>query len=284
MAESKKVTEQKIEAAVLLINEARAAALNSIEQEIEALYQAYFDRVRSVISSNKDLRRTEALTLQNATAVMAQLETILSASGLGALVVKFGKEFPTLAKSAAAYYEALGVNADDVLAGISKQTLSAWVDFSANELTNLVSSSLLAPVRSALLQVNFGNLTRDNLIDQITAIEPSLSQNDANVLVNESFSQFQRAVVVAGGEEAGLKIYHYTGPDDSITSAQCQAMLRVTKHGAPGLLYKEEIGPWLHPLLEKYNRNPLLAGGHPNCRHHWTPIPEDYAIELGFKP
>jgi hypothetical protein len=59
-------------------------------------------------------------------------------------------------------------------------------------------------------------------------------------------------------------------------------MLNVAIHGARGVLYKDEITPHLHPNLEKYGINPLIEGGHPNCRHQWSPITLAYAKELGF--
>lgn len=275
-------TAKQLKLKVVEIEQARANALASLEAEIERLYSAYFDRVRSVIASDQELRRTDVLTLQNATATMRDLENILVDAGMSELVGKFGGHFPKLADVAASYFEPFGI--PDAIGGVSKQTLAAWVDFSANELTKLFDAELVSPVRSALLQVNFGNMTRDALIDQITAIQPSITTNNATVMVDDAFAQFQRAVVVQTGDAAGMDLYQYLGPDDDITSPQCQAMLHVDKHGAPGILYKDEIGPQLHPNLEKYGRNPLIGGGHPRCRHLWTPITEDLAVPLGFTP
>lgn len=279
---SKTPTKKELQAKISVINKARSDALSSLEKEIERLYKSYFAQVRSFIASDKALRKTDALTLQNATQMMRDLESIARDAGLEDVIEKFGRKFPALAETAASYYGAFGL--DDSLAGVSRETLSAWVDFSSNELTKLFDADLIAPVRSALLQVNFGSMTRDTLIDQITTLEPTISTNDAIVSVDDAFSQFQRAVVVAKGEAVGLEIYQYLGPDDDITSEQCEAMLHVDDHDADGILYKDEIGPWLHPNLEKYGRNPLIGGGHYRCRHAWTPITLSYAMEQGFVP
>lgn len=285
MAKKKKLrtpTPAEIKAKIIAIDKAKAEALNSIEPEITRLYRAYFDRVRSLIASNKELSKTDALTIQNATQMMNDLEQILHDSGLPQLVHKYGHEFPGLAEVASSYFEPFGLS--NSLAGVPKDILSTWVDFSATELTKTIDASLIPPVRSALLQVNFGQMTRDDIIQQITQIEPSITTNDASVLVNDSFSQFQRAVVVHAGESAGLEIYQYLGPDDDITSEQCEFMLHVHKHGADGFLYKDEITPSLHPKLAKYGRNPLIGGGHPRCRHSWSPVTLDYAKAKGFEP
>jgi hypothetical protein len=271
-----------LKAKVAAIDNARADALSTIGDEFSRLYSSYFDRVRSMIASNQALSKTDALTLQNAKSMMGDLQQILTDSGLSSVVRRYGEQFPDLADVAASYYEPFGL--DDSLAGVPKNFLVAWVDFSSNELVNTLDSTLLPPVRSALLQVNAGNMTRDDLISQITTLEPSVTTNDATVFVDDTFSQFQRSVVVQKGESVGLEIYQYLGPDDSITSPQCEAMLHVDKHGAQGILYKDEITPALHPNLEKYGRNPLIGGGHPRCRHQWSPITLDYAKGKGFKP
>lgn len=270
-----------LKAKVVAIDRARTDALASIGTEFDRLFSAYFDRVRSMIAGNRLLTKTDALTLQNATSMINDLQQILADSGLESVVRRYGQEFPALAEVAASYYEPFGLDAS--LAGVPHEFLAAWVDFSSNELVNTLDATLLPPVRSALLQVNAGNQTRDSLIQQIIKLEPGISTNDATVVADDSFSQFQRAVVVQKGDSAGLEIFQYLGPDDDITSEQCEFMLHVNKHGAEGILYKDEITPHLHPKLEKYGRNPLIGGGHPRCRHQWSPITLGYAEEKGFK-
>lgn len=114
-------------------------------------------------------------------------------------------------------------------------------------------------------------------------VEEGLSLAQAEVMVNDAFASFQRAVLVETAAAVDLEIFVYIGPDDDITSDQCVEMLHVDKHGAEGMLYKEEITPDLHPNLAKYGRNPLIGGGHPNCRHHWSPVTVDYAVSEGFE-
>lgn len=253
----------QVKAKIIAIDAARAEALNTIEEEFARLYSAYFDRVRSMIAAGGARNKTEALTLQNSAAMIQDLQNALVESGLESVAHRYGSEFPELARVAASYYEPFGL--DDSLAGVPREFLAAWVDFSTTELVSTLDAALIPPIRSALLQANAGNMTRADLIAQIIRIQPTISTNDATVLVNDSFAQFQRAVIVQKGDAAGLEIYQYLGPDDDITSPQCQAMLHVDKHGAPGFLYKEEITMHLHPNLERYGRNPLIGGGHPRC-------------------
>jgi hypothetical protein len=267
-----------LHAQVVAIDQARAEALNSISVQMERLFSTYFDRVRSTLASIKT--KDGAIALQTATAVMSDLHQILIDAGLESVIHDFAHEFPALAEAAVAYYEPFGLDA--TLAGVASETLAAWVDFSSTQLVNTLDASLIAPVSQALLQVNFGNMTRDALIQQITTLEPSITTTEATTLVNQSFSSFQRGIVVAKGDSAGLEIYQYLGPDDAITSPQCHAMLTTNLHGAEGVLYKDEITPHLHPNLERYGIQPLIEGGHPNCRHVWSPITLGYAKDLGF--
>jgi hypothetical protein len=126
-----------------------------------------------------------------------------------------------------------------------------------------------------------GSLARDVVIDQVLALEPSMTPRNATVFVDDSFAQFQRTVVTQKGESLGMDIYQYLGPDDDITSPQCRAMLTMNLHGVPGMYYRDEINMGLHPKLR---RDPFTGGGHPGCRHQFNPVTLEYAMELGFRP
>ena len=65
------------------------------------------------------------------------------------------------------------------LAGVSKEALQAYVRFTQSELAQSISSKLVSPIQSALLQANFGTMDRDQVIDQVVALEPSLTPNQA---------------------------------------------------------------------------------------------------------
>ena len=99
-------------------------------------------------------------------------------------------------------------------------------------------------------------------------------------MVEDAFAGYQRTVQAEVADNLGMEIFIYIGPADQITSEQCTAMFNVNLHGVPGMLYKNEITVNLHPKLR---RDPLIGGGHPRCRHHWSPITTDYAVELGFE-
>lgn len=258
--------------------DAQAKAVAKLERELKRLYESYFARVQALIASDKKLKESDAMSLQSATKIIGQLGTVLNESGYQDVVKQYGAQFEPLAEVALKYYEPFGLA--ESAASISKEALTAYVQFAQSELAAGISARLVSPIQSALLQANFGTMTRAQVIDQVLALQPSMTPNNATVLVDDAFSQFQRTVINQRAEALDLQIYIYIGPDDSITSPQCQTMLRINRHGVPGMLYKDEIDTSLHPNLR---RNPLVGGGHPRCRHHWSPVSNAYAEQLGFE-
>lgn len=277
----KQPTRKELFERILGMDKVRKSSVERLEKEIDKLFKNYILRVKDVVNST-GLKAGKNTTLESTTKAMIQLSAILEESGFNDVIEKYLDEFHDLTKSAINYYSAFG--AKPSLAGISTETLDAYIRFTETELRNLIPRKIIAPIESALLQVNMGNQSRTALYEQIDAMETGLSLNDIKIYVDDSFSSYQRAVLTESANALDLKIFAYLGPDDAITSDQCEAMLHVDKHGVDGMLYVDEITPALHPNLEKYGRNPLIGGGHPRCRHHWSPITLDYAKELGFEP
>lgn len=264
---------------ILGIDKARTKATKRIENELQKLYDDYFARVKALINSPKVLKVGEATTLESTTKMIGQLSTILHESGFDDVIEGYLDQFDHLAKTALDYYTAFGALSPS-FAGISTETLDAYVRFTETELRNFVPRKVIAPIQSALLQVNYGNLERTAVYEQVAAIETTITTTQAVVLVDDAFASFQRAVLQETATALDLGIFLYLGPDDDITSEQCEHMLHVNEHGVEGMLYKDEITIDLHPKL---TRNPLIGGGHPRCRHHWSPVTNDFAASMGFE-
>lgn len=273
-------TKKQLYEKILGIENVRYSSVKKLELELDRLFKTYILRVKDLINSKK-LKTGDNTTLESTVIAMNQLAAILEQSGFNDVVSSCLDEFHGLTESALDYYAAFG--AKPSLAGISPETLDAYIRFTETELRNLIPRRFISPVQSALLQVNMGNQTREALYQQIDSLETGLSLNNIITYVDDSFSSYQRAVISETATALDLKIYQYLGPDDDITSDQCEAMLHEDRHGVDGMLYVDEITPDLHPNLAKYGRNPLIGGGHPRCRHHWSPVTEDYAKEQGFE-
>lgn len=263
---------------ILGVDKARTSARKRIETELQKLYADVFARVKAQVNNPRALKVGDAATYDSTLKMIGQLTGILQDAGFDDLVNNYLDEFEGLTKAALDYYIAFG--AKPSLAGISSQTLDAYVRFTEGELRNMVPAKLLSPIQSALLQVNFGGAERSAVYDQVVALEESITPVQAVVLVDDAFASFQRAVLNETASALDLSIFTYLGPDDDITSDQCEEMLHVDYHGVEGMLYKDEITVKLHPKL---TRDPLIGGGHPRCRHHWSPITDDYAEAQGFE-
>lgn len=271
-------TRQELYERILEIDATRKASGKRIEKALEDLYAMYFARVKAMVLDPKALKTGERVTLESTIAQMRQLDVILAQSGFDDVVDRYAGEFEALTKSSLDYYKAFG--AEPSLAGISPQTLDAYVRYSEGEFRKLIPAKIVAPIQNALLQVNFGTTERSAVYEQIQALEPTLTPSQVVVTVDDQFAMFQRAVLAETASATGLDIHVYIGPDDKVTSPQCQEMLHVNFHGVAGMLYKDEITVGLHPAL---TRNPLIGGGHPRCRHHWSPVTDSYAEALGFR-
>ena len=264
--------------AVLGLNKATSAATARVEKNIAKLYADYFARVKALVNSPRELKAGQKSDLGSTLKAMDQLTTILEESGFEDVIQKYIGELEGLTQSAIAYYDVFGL--EKVPAGVSRETLKAYIRFTEKELRDFVPRKLVAPLQSALLQVNFGNVERSEIYNVVQNLEDSLTTSQAVTLVNDTFASYQRAVIVETGNALDLEIYVYLGPEDEKTSDQCETMLNVDYHGVPGMLYKDEITV---DLDENLTRNPLIGGGHTNCRHHWSPITADYAESQGFE-
>lgn len=257
----------------------KAKAVAKLEKELKRLYESLFVRAQAFLDSKGFVSKTDAINLQATTKALGELSAILSDAGYEDVIANFQDKFEDMTVSALEYFNKFGL--EPSLAGIDVESLQAYAKFSELEFSKQINKDLVSPIQSALLQVNLGNGTRSELVDQVMKLSNISSTYRATVLVDDAFSTYQRAVITQKAENLQMEIFQYLGPDDKITSPQCQAMLHADLHGIPGMLYKDEITVALHPKL---TRDPLTGGGHPNCRHQWSPVTEDYAVSLGFQP
>lgn len=275
-------TRRELYERILGIDAARGEAAKRIDRAVDKLFRDYFARVKAEVARPRKLKTGEAATGESTVRMMGQLDAILVDAGFEDLLQKHVAQFDELQAAALEYYTAFGVK-NPSLAGIDSKALDAYIRFSEGELRKIVTTKAIGAVSQALLSVNFAGADRDAVYEQVAQVEEGLSTFQVDVMVNDAFASYQRAVLVESADSVNLEIFVYIGPDDEITSEQCEHMLHVSDHGVDGMLYKDEITPDLHPKLAKYGRNPLIGGGHPNCRHHWSPVTADYAESVGFE-
>jgi hypothetical protein len=177
--------------------------------------------------------------------------------------------------------------------GLDKADALAVIDHAVGQLGAAIELKLIPPVQSAILQANLAGQNRDQLIEAIENIREAATPAQAVQQADLTYAQWQRAVVAAKADELGMDLFRFVGPDDGITSKQCHAMLHLHPHGAPGVLFRDEITVAdIERLAAQEGRHiaglmrydPMTTGGHPGCRHHYSPVTPEYAAEYGFRP
>lgn len=255
-----------------------SAVQKRFAKQIDKLFRDVRARYEAMVLRPENFSDNDKLTIARATRMAGQIGAILNDAGMDDLLTDYVETFPRLTADALKYFALVDAATD--FAGLSRESLTAYVQFSEEVLVTLVDQTLVAPLREGIFQATFGLQTRDMVVQNLLAKSDSLSPARAQLIVADSMAQYQRTVTAQKAEHVGLEVYLYQGPYDEITSDQCRFMLNFDEHDLPGAFYKDEISADLH---ENLRANPLIAGGHPRCRHRWTPIPLDAAKEMGFK-
>jgi hypothetical protein len=255
------------------------AATARMEREIQRLFKSYNAQVKALIRNPSILSKSQTFDLAVAQRVINDLSRILVDAGRDDVVGAYLDEFPDLHDQARSYFKQFGDLPD--LGGASEESLAAYVEFTTGKFVQSLDAKLIGPLEQGLFQATFGNMPRETVVETIVSLADNLTETQAITLVDDSFRQFQRGVTNLTAEELGMEVFWYQGPDDEITSDQCQHILTDDPHGVEGMYYRDEISIDMH---EKLRADPFVAGGHPNCRHKFYPVTLDFAKEQGFRP
>lgn len=263
------------------LDEKRALeAGDRVEKELKKLFRNYRNELKAFLRDPKSFSKSEKFDLAVVTKTINQLESILTRAGRDDVIGAIADELPDLQKSAREHFKQFGKLPK--MGGTSEEALDAYMEYSYNYIDQTLDRALADPVREALFHGVFGNRSREDGIENILSITDELTENQVVTLVDDTFRQFQRAVTNETAKELELDIFWFQGPDDERTSEQCEYILNESPHGVPGMWYRDEITVDMVPGITLDN-DPLVAGGHFNCRHKFYPITEDFAKEQGFE-
>lgn len=238
--------------------------------------QSYKRNVRAYARNQIGSSRAVDLRTFDAIQVSRDLQRILVDSGLGGLVDLHKAELDRIETKALRYFEKAGITSN--VSGISRSAVRGYVTFSEFEIRRVMDSRLVDPVQNMFMATALGETPRSELIDVVarTAVanQVDASRHSIEVTIHDLHRGYQRHVTNTKAEELGLDWFIYDGPLDRITSEQCEHLLTLNKHGVPALLRRSEISSDLHPKIPR-GRNPLVYGGHINCRHKYYPVTEE---------
>lgn len=253
-------------------------AKTRLERQLKTLFNNYTSRVTALIKDPDTYSISEKFDLAVGTKIVNDLRRILEDAGLDDVVGSYVEQFSGITRASLQYFESFGAKPD--LGGVDRDALESLIRFNEITLRDSIDRRFVEPLRDGIFQNTFGNLPRQLIVDNILTKIDYMSPAQTNVLVNSTFAQFARTVTVEKAETLNMEIFVYVGPNDEITSPQCEHLLTIDDHEMEGALYKDEISADLH---EDLRANPLTNGGHPNCRHEYLPITTEFAKSQGFK-
>ena len=258
----------------------RRVALKRVEKDMVKLYDDFFLRVQSQLGRISGASPDDVISLSDSLKMLSELQNQLDRAGLKKVTQSMGDELEELTDSALDYFEDFGIKRD-AIAGLSPQALDGYIAIKEFDFGYKIERELLPKIQQSILDGNFGGLSRSQIYDSIAVLSENLSPAQVIVTVDDAFAGYQRAVHSEVADHLEMEIFLYLGPADEITSDQCNAMLEFDENGVEAMYYRDQISVDLHPNLR---RDPMIGGGHPRCRHHFSPVTLDYAISQGFEP
>lgn len=274
---------RKLDKADRVIDDATIETMEALQKAVENYAFRLETMLRRAFDDPDELPK-----LGDALALGDQLADALLDSGMDKTLSLFTKRFLTVERQAAEYFTAFGV--PNTMAGIDRTSLKSLVKTQEQAFADLADRKLVAPLRDALANSVVGGRTQAQALESVMAAAEQVgavtkagvpfTDFQLETLVSDSFRRHYRQTKAMKAHELGLKIVWFQGPDDSVTSPQCRAMLTKGKHGVPNMYLVEEFTMSLHPALK---RDPLTGGGHPGCRHTVSYVTPEFAESKGFR-
>lgn len=258
------------------IDEKQQKTLDTAQSRMRRFVSRTVKNFASAVGALASKRKSKSVT--ESVAIANRLNEELKNAGLDDLREAFNLEFDPIMRSALEYFEPLGFRA--TLTGVDRTTINAFRQLANNELTLIARQQLVTPVQRTLLATHLGSLDREVVIDELISSQLGTAEYQIRNFVDWSHEGYQRQITVAKAEELSLEWYIWRGPRDRITSHQCEAIFEKAPHGVPGVFHKDEINVASFTRFGISQRNgkplryePLIWGGHPQCRHKFFPLP-----------
>jgi hypothetical protein len=257
-------TEKRIKDIELAQIRARDVLVSRMGNRLTAIYSVAMERL---------FRQTKQQgSIPDRIRTIADFNRILNDIGLAEEVAAINRHFSDELRFARdLLIEGSGVNS---IAGLGTESLVALSELQLdNVLVHLNSKE--AEIKEAI----FRSITLGES-DQTFAELVKRFTSDINRTVitelNTSFAVFSRSATAEFAKESGLKLFLYSGPEDSITREFCKRILR----RSPPIYTLAQI----QAESNGQGIDVLTGGGGYNCRHSWAPVSEEFARNLGWKP
>lgn len=276
-------TQTQLQYRVNLQNARLDKASAALDSELRKVTTRYVQISKGIVANDIP----SDVNIPGVIALLPQFRQALIDAGRPDILESVRREYVGLAQESAKFLEVQGI--DTPFAGLSKETLDAFVALEQEQILLTMDRRLVRPMHQSIIQSSLALRSRDEVVREVTSqIDAGnivrkdgkdFTDHQVIALVSDSFDRFTRTTVALQAEANDMDVFVYMGPLDRITSDQCKALLLYNKRGAAGYYYKDDISVNIHPAL-KYD--PFIAGGHPLCRHRFYPVTLDYAKSQGF--
>lgn len=160
-----------------------------------------------------------------------------------------------------------------IFSNIDQQVIEKLITFDTNKTATNINR-YVDNIRSVIMQSVISGET-PSFQDAHDKYGPALEANlDAEL--NTSLAAFDRSVTIGKAIDLGIDLFVYRGPEDKVTRPFCKHLLHDRK---PAIYTIDEI----KDMDNGTGLDVMTYGGGYNCRHQWSPISRDRAIELGYK-
>ena len=202
--------------------------------------------------------------------ILGSLQTELVRGGLEEVTQDLNAAY---ADELAAIASQLSQYEEELFSDIDVDVIEELINFDVSQVTQL-AQQYVGDMRSQLMRQVLAGETPDiaAMINNITGSLESNLKTELDTLL----AGFSRSVLVGKSKDLGFELFIYLGPDDEVTRPFCERLL----DRDPPIYTADEI----EEMDNEQGLSVMTYGGGYNCRHEWSPISEEDAIERGYEP
>ena len=238
---------------------AREAQVAAFVAKLDRFLDANLEEILGNIETG-DVKGLEAANVLGG--IMRELKAKGLSAEIGKLEAIYGAELR-------AVREALGdADANDLLTDVDFKLTETLIRFDVTKVENRIVTHV-DDLRSTIMRAVIVGEVPD--ISQLRSDFGSRVAANIETEIRTGIQGFNRTMIIAKAEEAGLDLFIYLGPDDKITRPFCDARVG-------GIFTREEIAGWDNGQGLPAD---IYLGGY-NCRHQLRPVSREMAKALGY--
>ncbi len=223
-----------------------------------------------------------------------QLQQVLYDAGLDDALAEFRRNFTPVRRAAVEYFNEFGYK--PTLAGLDMTSLTSAAQLYERKFLDLFDQRLVNPLADQVINGVIGASDRESVMTNIrdfmtsnniiTRAGVAFTDPQLETLVHDAYRRQDRQAKEQQAAKLEMEIVWFQGPEDQITSEQCDFMLNYEAHGVPGMwLIEDFTADNINSLMgaRLLKENPLVVGGHWNCRHNINYVTRDFARSKGWE-